>query len=97
MPSQPVRPGFQSVVPYLPIQGAAKLVDVLTVAFGAQRTFVAPKGTHFEVKIGDSMVMIGEVGNGPPKEGQLFMYVEQPGSSVSTCHRGRGHIGDGAL
>ena len=78
MPSQTVRPGFQSVVPYLSVQGAAKLVDFLKAAFGAHRTFVAPKGTHFEVKIGDSMVMIGEVGNGSPTAGQLFMYVEKP-------------------
>lgn len=78
MPAQTVRPGFQSVVPYLSIQGAAKLVDFLKTAFGAHRTFVGPKGTHFEVKIGDSMVMIGEAGNGPTTAGQLFMYVEKP-------------------
>jgi PhnB protein len=78
MPSQTVRPGFQSVVPYLSIQGAAKLVEFLTAAFGAQHTFLAPSGTHFEVKIGDSMVMIGDVGNGTPNAGQLFMYVENP-------------------
>ena len=78
MPSQTVRPGFQSVVPYLAVQGAAKLVDFLKIAFEAHNSFVAPKGTHFEVKIGDSMVMIGEVGNGSQTAGQLFMYVEEP-------------------
>jgi uncharacterized glyoxalase superfamily protein PhnB len=78
MPSQTVRPGFQSVVPYLSIQGAARLVDFLKAAFGAQHTFLAPSGAHFEVKIGDSMIMIGDVGNGTPSAGQLFMYVENP-------------------
>ena len=78
MASMTVRPGFQSVVPYLSIQGGAKLVEFLGSAFGAQHTFRAPTGTHFEVKIGDSMVMIGDVVNGTPKAGQLFMYVENP-------------------
>ena len=78
MVSPTVRSGFQSVVPYLSIQGAAKLVDFLAAAFGGQLTFRAPSGTHFEVKVGDSMIMIGDVGSGTPKTGQLFMYVENP-------------------
>ncbi len=76
MASAAIRVGFQTVVPYLAIQGAAELVEFLTAAFGAQQTFRAPSGTHLEVKIGDSMVMIGDVGGGSPKTGQLFMYVE---------------------
>lgn len=76
MASSAVRQGFQAVVPYLSIQHVAKLVDFLSTAFGARQTFQAPSGTHFEVKIGDSMVMIGDVGGGSPKTGQLFMYVD---------------------
>ena len=71
-----IRPGFQSVVPYLAIQGAAQLVEFLAAAFGAQHTYRSPSGTHFEAKIGNSMLMIGEVGQGAPKPAQLFMYVE---------------------
>lgn len=78
MASMTIRPGFQSVAPYLSIQGAAKLVEFLTAAFGARLTYRAPSGTHFEVRIGDTMVMIGDVGEGTPKAGQLFMYVESP-------------------
>lgn len=78
MPSQGVRPGFQTVVPYLCAQGAAQLVDFLKAAFGAQHTFIAPTGKHFEVRIGDSMVMIGEAGTGAPQIGHIFMYVEEP-------------------
>ena len=74
MTSKPVRKGFQSVVPLLSIQGAAKLVEFLIAAFDANETFRSK--THFEVKIGDSMVMIGDVGDRPPTTGQLFMYVE---------------------
>ena len=76
MDTTTVRPGFQSVVPYLAIQGAAQLVEFLERAFGAQYTYRSPNGTHFEAKIGNSMLMIGDVGQGAPKPAQLFMYVE---------------------
>ena len=78
-----VRSGFQSVVPYLAIQRAAQLVDYLVTAFGAQRTYRSPSGTHFEVRIGNSMVMIGEVGPGASKPAQLFMYVEDAHAQYS--------------
>ncbi len=74
-----IRPGFQTVSSYLAVQGAAGLVEFLCLAFGAEHTFRATKGTHFEVRIGDSMVMIGEVGDErPPTTWQLFMYVSDP-------------------
>ena len=77
MTSPTIRAGFQSVVPYLAIEGAADLVQFLSATFGAQQTYRAPNGAHFEIKIGDSMVMIGEVGGGgQPKPAQLFTYVE---------------------
>jgi uncharacterized glyoxalase superfamily protein PhnB len=49
-------------------------VEFLIAAFDAKETFRSK--THFEVRIGDSMVMIGEVGDRPPTTGQLLMYVE---------------------
>ena len=69
-----VRAGFQNVVPFLSVRGAARLVEFLTAAFNAQETFRAK--THSEVRIGDSMVMIGDVGERTPTTGQLFMYVD---------------------
>ncbi len=74
-----IRPGFQTVSSYLAVQGAIRLVEFLCSAFGAEHTFRSPNGTHFEVRIGDTMVMIGEVGGEqPPSTGQLFMYVSDP-------------------
>jgi PhnB protein len=73
MTSKPTRPGFQSVVPFLSVQHAAKLVEFLVTAFDAVEAFRSKN--HFEVRIGDSMVMIGDVGDGPSTTGQLFMYV----------------------
>ena len=76
MDTATIRPGFQSVVPYLALQGAAQLVEFLAAAFGAQHTYRSPSETHFEAKIGNSMLMIGDLGRGTPKPTQLFMYVD---------------------
>ena len=76
MSSRQIRKGFQNVIPFLSIQGAAKLVEFLGSAFGAKQTYATKSGTHFEVRIGDSMLMIGDAGDRPPTTGQLFMYVE---------------------
>ena len=76
MAAKPIREGFQTVAPFLSVQGAASLVEFLCAGLGAKQTFESKSGTHFEVKIGDSMVMIGDVGDRPPTTGQLFMYVE---------------------
>ncbi|HXD32241.1 MAG TPA: VOC family protein [Pyrinomonadaceae bacterium] len=81
MVPQPIREGFQSVVPFLSVQGAASLVEFLCAGLGAKQIFESKRGTHFEVRIGDSMVMIGDVGNGAPTTGQLFMYVEDADAS----------------
>ena len=76
MASTPIREGFQTLVPYLSVRGAAGLIDFLRVVLGASETFRASSGTHYEVRIGDSMLMIGEVGDRTPATAQLFLYVE---------------------
>jgi hypothetical protein len=60
----PIREGFHTVTPYLLIERAARLIDFLSAAFDAKivdRKF-RPDGTvmHAELRIGDSMVMLGE-------------------------------------
>ena len=70
-----IRPGFSTVTPYLSVRRAATLVDFLVVAFDAEPTYRSPSGHHFEVRIGDSMVMVGDVGDGTPSTGQLLVYV----------------------
>jgi uncharacterized glyoxalase superfamily protein PhnB len=80
MAVKPIPEGYHTVTPYLVVEGAAKLIDFLKQAFDAQETFRMPKpdGTimHAEVKIGDSMVMIGE-GSEPwkPMPSVLHLYV----------------------
>jgi PhnB protein len=54
--------GFHSVTPYFTVQRPAELIDFVTKSFGASelyRTTGSAGGMHAEVKIGDSMVMIG--------------------------------------
>jgi uncharacterized glyoxalase superfamily protein PhnB len=60
----PIPEGHHTVTPFLRVNKAAKLVDFLQAAFGAMVVFRmdGPGGTlaHAEVKIGDSLVMLGE-------------------------------------
>lgn len=56
------REGFHSVTPYITVQQAPELVDFVKQAFGATeifRTTGSAGGLHCEVRIGESMVMIG--------------------------------------
>ena len=56
--------GYHTITPHLIVQGAPKLLDFLKQAFDAKEKYslTGPDGAimHAEVKIGDSMVMIGE-------------------------------------
>jgi uncharacterized glyoxalase superfamily protein PhnB len=76
---KPVPEGFHTVTPYLVVTGVAKLIDFAKQAFGAKEVFLAkrPDGgvQHAEVKIGDSIVMMGE-GGGKEFPGMLHLYVE---------------------
>jgi uncharacterized glyoxalase superfamily protein PhnB len=67
MDSASIRPGFQSVVPYLAIQRGDQLVKFLADAFDAQHTYRSTTGAHFDAKIGNSMLMIGDVGPRAPQ------------------------------
>ncbi len=80
MAVNPVREGFHTVTPYLIVQDAAGLIEFVKQAFGATelfRTTGSAGGIHCEVKIGDSMLMIGGGGrwDGEPIPAALFLYV----------------------
>ncbi len=66
MPVKPIPEGYHSVTPYLIVEGASKLMEFLKEAFDAKETFRMNNsdGTvaHAEVRIGDSVVMLGEAG-----------------------------------
>ena len=64
VPVNPIPEGYHTVTPYLVVQGAGKLIDFMKAAFGAQEIvrMLQPDGSigHTEMRIGDSMVMLGE-------------------------------------
>jgi uncharacterized glyoxalase superfamily protein PhnB len=81
MPVKPIPDGYHTITPYLVMRGAAKTVDFLKKAFGAEYAFepmMAPNGTimHGELKIGDSRVMISEATEQyPAMPAMLHLYV----------------------
>src|SRR3954470_21527195 len=62
--AKPIPPGFRSVTPYLSLSNAARALDFYKRAFGAQEVMRmdAPGGKigHAEIKIGDSLIMLGD-------------------------------------
>jgi uncharacterized glyoxalase superfamily protein PhnB len=83
----PIRPGFRMVTPYLVAEDGLALLDFAKQVLGAEETVRAmtPMGVHGEVRIGDSMVMIG--GGIPGKKfpgslqpNALHVYVEDAGA-----------------
>src|SRR3984885_8472225 len=75
----PIPKGFGTVTPFLTVIDAAKLIDFLQQAFAAKVHFRmdAPDGSvrHAEVKIGDSMIMIGQVQAAQEMHSMLHLYV----------------------
>src|SRR5689334_21722221 len=61
---KPIPEGYHSITPYLIIRGAAKAIDFYKKAFGATEIMrmATPDGKvgHAELKIGDSIFMMGE-------------------------------------
>jgi len=81
MTGNPIRTGFHTVTPYLMAREIDTLVAFVKRAFGATETFRAPGGAggiHVEVRIGDSMVMMGGgvAVRGEAMPAALFLYVE---------------------
>lgn len=65
MPVSPIPAGYHTVTPYLTVSDARAEIEFLKRAFGARTTETLSQesdGTirHAELKIGDSMVMLGQ-------------------------------------
>ena len=62
VPFQPA--GYHTATPYLVVKGAAAAIEFYKKAFGASEVMrmAAPDGSimHAEIKIGDSIIMLGE-------------------------------------
>ncbi|OGC78483.1 MAG: glyoxalase [candidate division Zixibacteria bacterium RBG_16_50_21] len=78
MAAKPIPDNFHTVTPHLIIQGVGKLIDFMKQAFEAKEIERVAQADgsimHTEVKIGDSIIMTGEV-HSPwePKPGSLYL------------------------
>ena len=77
----PVREGFRTITPYITVAEGDRLVEFLKTAYHAEETVrhsPAPGRFHAEVKIGDSMLMIGSgpVARGEEKPTIVHLYVD---------------------
>src|SRR5258708_14911316 len=64
MPVKPIPDGYHTVTPYIAVNNATAAIDFYKRAFGAQpiMQMEGPPGkiAHAEMKIGDSMIMLGD-------------------------------------
>ena len=71
--------GSPTVTPYLAVKGTAALIDFVKAVFGATEIdrLALPDGRimNAAVRIGDSMVMMGDPGDRPPETAMLYVYV----------------------
>ncbi len=76
----PIREGFRTVTPYIVVPDAPELIRFLVRTFGAQELLAQSTpggGFHGEVRIGDSMLMIGggDAARGHERVGAFHIYV----------------------
>jgi len=77
---KPVPEGHHTVCSYLVVPGVAKLIEFAKQAFGAKEVYVSRRSDgsvmHAEIKIGDSILMMGESAEGKHFPGMLHLYME---------------------
>ncbi|MGH9646120.1 MAG: VOC family protein [Bryobacteraceae bacterium] len=76
----PVREGFHTITPYIAVPNAPNLIDFLKRTFDAEELVAHSTpggGFHAEVRIGDSILMIGggEAARGRERTGAFHVYV----------------------
>ncbi len=78
-PATQLREGFRTITPYIVVTDGAKLIEFIKHTFDAEELHrvTSPAGFHAEVRIGDSMLMIGsgESARGREKIGAFHVYV----------------------
>lgn len=73
--------GYHTITPYLTVEDLPKQLEFLQAAFGGTVIEAIPDANgvvrHAEVKIGDSIVMIGQArAEWPARAATLYLYVE---------------------
>ena len=77
--AEPAATGSYRVEPYLPVEGAGRLIDFLQRAFAAEETsrHTRPDGSvaHAEIRIGDSVLGTGDSTESEPAPTAIHLYV----------------------
>ena len=81
MAVKPIPDGYHTVTPYLTVDDPGAVIDFLKKAFDAQETYAMRdsegKVRHAEVKVGNSMLMLGGArGESMARPGNFYLYVE---------------------
>lgn len=73
---KPKPDGYNNVMPYLVVDDVGREIEFLKQAFGAEEMMRVEndRGVHAEVRIGDSVVMMGS-NSGSPNVSSALMYV----------------------
>ena len=89
MAVKPIPDGYHSVTPVLTVQGAAKLIEFLKRAFGAEELLrvLGPGGAimHAEVRIGNSIVMLTDAVREAPIPASIFLYVDDADAAYESA------------
>ncbi|MGA9249274.1 MAG: VOC family protein, partial [Candidatus Acidiferrales bacterium] len=71
-PGGPIPAGYKTITPYLTVPNAPALIDFIKETFDAEETFRttgSAGGVHCELRVGNSMVMVGGGSPGKPWSG----------------------------
>ena len=86
--------GYHTVTPYLVVEDVERLITFLKEAFDAEESerVPSPDGTtrHAEVRIGDSVVMMGTARGKPSMPGMLYVYTEDIDTAYSRALKAGG-------
>jgi len=87
--------GYHTVTPYLVVRGAGELIEFMKQAFHGQEEerHMRPDGAvmHAEVRIGDSIVMLGDASDQfPAAPASLYLYVEDVDGTYQRAKRAGG-------
>ena len=91
MPKLPLPEGHHTITPGFAVPHAAKVIQFLEKAFGGKlvEKYDGPGGTvaHAEVRLGDSVVMLGEAGAGMPAMPASLAYYVDDGKAVDATYK----------
>jgi PhnB protein len=96
MSVKPIPDGYHAVTPYLVVPDVAKQIEFLEKAFDAKVLYRmdTPNGTtHAEVKIRDSILMMGQAsGEHKPMPGMMYLYVEDADEAFQKAKKAGGEV-----